>query len=59
MATTIGLDVHKDTITGAAIDGSGAIIHQGEFDNTVEGIADLVSWANDHTQLSRVGLEEE
>ncbi len=57
MAITIGLDVHKDTIAGAAIDGSGAIIHQGEFDNTVEGIADLLSWANDHNQLSRVGLE--
>lgn len=57
MGTTIGLDVHKDTIAAACIDAATAqLLDQNTFENTLEGIIQLVVWADRH-EPGRVGLE--
>lgn len=45
MEIIIGLDVHKDTIAAAAIDLTGAVVDQAEFDNTPAGIDELAGWS--------------
>lgn len=57
MGTIVGLDVHKDTIAAACINAATAqLLDQESFDNTIEGIARLVGWADGHG-AGRVGLE--
>jgi transposase len=57
MGNVVGLDVHKDTIAAACIDDATAqLLDQDTFENTLEGIARLVRWADD-LGSGRVGLE--
>lgn len=57
MATIIGLDVHKDTISAACIDAATSRpLDQRTFENTRTGIGELVDWAIGHDP-ARIGLE--
>lgn len=57
MGTAVGLDVHKDTIAAACIDAATAqLLDQDTFENTLEGISQLVAWADRH-EPGRIGLE--
>ncbi len=54
---TIGLDVHKDTIAAAYIDTTTSrVLDEQTFDNTTQGIDQLVSWALNRG-VDRIGLE--
>lgn len=57
MGTTVGLDVHKDTIAAACVDiATAQLLDQETFENTSEGIAGLASWLEGH-DCGRIGLE--
>jgi hypothetical protein len=45
MGWVIGLDVHKDTIVAAALDGTGTVRAEAAFDNTAAGHSKLSAWA--------------
>jgi transposase len=53
----IGLDVHKDSVAAVVVDHAGRRVDGGTFDNTDDGHASLLAWANTHGTRLRVGME--
>ena len=52
----IGIDSHKDVLTGCLVDASGVSIEQRSIANTTAGHAELVAWACS-AGVQRVGIE--
>ena len=52
----IGIDSHKDVLTGCLVDASGVSIEQRSIANTTAGHAELVAWARS-AGVQRVGIE--
>ena len=52
----IGIDSHKDVLTGCLVDASGVSIKQRSIANTTAGHAELVAWARS-AGVQRVGIE--
>lgn len=57
MTTVIGMDVHKDTLALAAVDGTGRQRAAATFDNTDEGHEKLMAWVDELGDVQRLGME--
>jgi transposase len=54
---TGGVDTHKDTHTGAAVDSAGRVLGSAQFPATAQGYADLLAWLRSLGTLMMVGIE--
>ena len=54
----VGADTHKDSITFAMIDSTGADVALRSFQVTSEGVAEIIAWLrHSNVKVTRVGIE--
>jgi transposase len=54
---TVGVDTHLDVHVAAAVDGLGRMLGSAGFATSPTGIAELIRWAEEHGNVSQIGVE--
>ena len=54
---TVGVDTHKDTHVAAVLDDVGRMLGSCGFPTDPEGNAALIRWAEEHGQITKIGVE--